>query len=154
MSQNIGEKTAINYYFKQGYTIQPVMDNPNYWYKDIDLVIMKDDQIKTIECKYDNWLATTQLMFIEEYTNIDKLTDGWIKFIQADLIWYLDSVKMIAYIFKTQDLKDYIEKHDSTLQRKKAPDKDRYGNIRKVSQGIMVPIGDFGKEYKITAVPL
>lgn len=150
---NIGQKTAIDYYFKQGYTIIPVMDNPDYWYKDIDLLIKKDDIITSVQCKYDNYISNTRKIFAEEYTNLQQKHDGWIKFVESDIIWYLDSVKMIAYVFKTADLKDYIANHPN-LDKKQAKDFDRYGRLRKTSQGIMVPLEDFGKEYKITAIPV
>lgn len=129
------------------------MDDSSYWQKDIDLLITAPDgTVQTIECKYDTVLHSSNKLFCEYLTDRDKNKPGWIQFCEADTIFYLDSVKMIAYIINTQDLKDFVANHN--LEERTAPDKDRFGNVRKWSIGKMVPISDFSKEYQLQAIPL
>ena len=48
-------------------------------------------------------------------------------------------------MFRLEDLKDYIRKDFSHLESRKAADYNWRGQVKKISQGLIVPIEDFRK---------
>lgn len=150
---NIGEQKAIEYYSKQGFMVRPVMDDSAYWYRDIDLIVAKNGTTQTIECKYDTLLYRTGNIFVETITDIDKHKPGWFQFITAEKLFVLDAVQNIAYIFAVDDLRRFIENHPE-LKERKAPDYNGRHEIRKVSQGLLVPIRQLQKEYEVEEIQL
>lgn len=146
----IGEIKAYNYLVSNGYTVKDVTNNPDYWYKDIDFVVQKNDVQICLEIKWDYRIAETKNMFIEEITNLDNFTRGWYKFCDADYIYYGDALNNIFYVFRFADLKHYID--TTMLQQRKSADYNRYGEVRKVSQGYLVPIEDFKSKYQVQEI--
>lgn len=152
---NIGELRAYNYLKSQGYIVEDTTDNSNYWDKDIDFVIYDNKNTYTVEVKWDNVIHKSGNMFIETITDIDKEKEGWFNFCQADFIYYGDSVNKLFYIFKTEDLRAFVESH--YLEERKAA--DYYtgiysGIVKKVSQGLLVPIKLFSQQYDVQVVML
>lgn len=91
-------------------------------------------------------------MFIETITDLDKSKMGWFMFCQADYIFYGDSQNELFYVFKTADLRQYIS--DTLLEERKAGDYNSRGQLKKVSQGLIVPIKDFQSKYDVIVIQL
>lgn len=88
-------------------------------------------------------------MFIETITDLDFNKEGWYKFCSAEFVFYGDSKNNLFYVYRFNDLKEYIKEEYSSLQARKAPDYNSKGQLRKVSQGLLVSIEDFGKRYPV-----
>lgn len=134
----------------QGWDVQDVSGNSEFWGKDIDLVCHRGGKTVTIEVKWDSRIAETGNLFIETITDIDNQKQGWFTFCQADYIYYGDSRNRLFYVFRTQDMKDFIA--DNALDERKAADYNRNGQVRKVSQGFIVPIRQFSQQYCVQII--
>lgn len=149
---NIGELRAYNYFQSNGWSVQDVTANPEYWDRDIDFVVSSGSQSLTIEVKWDSRIASTGNMFIETVTDLDKCKGGWFTFCQADYIYYGDSVNQLFYVFKTDDLRQFVSSH--MMEERKAADYNYRGVLKKVSQGMLVPIKEFSQSYDVQIVIL
>ena len=147
---NIGELRAYNYLQSNGWSVEDVTQNYEYWDKDIDFVAHSGDQSLTIEVKWDSRIAQTGNMFIETITDLDKSKGGWFSFCQADYIYYGDSVNELFYVFKTDDLRAFVSQH--TMEERKAADYTTRGMVKKVSQGMLVPIKEFSQKFDVQVV--
>lgn len=91
-------------------------------------------------------------MFIETITDLDKSKIGWFGFCQAEYIFYGDSKNELFYVFKTSDLRDFVSKN--LMQERKAADYSHTGRVKKVSQGMIVPIELFRQNYYVQTIKL
>lgn len=149
---NIGELRAYNYLQASGWAVEDVTQNQDYWDKDIDFVAQSGTERLTVEVKWDNRIAQTGNMFIETITDLDNSTGGWFSFCQADYIYYGDSVNELFYVFKTEDLRAFVSSH--MMEQRKAADYNYRGVLKKVSQGMLVPIKEFSQSYDVQIVIL
>lgn len=149
---NIGELRAYNYLQASGWSVEDVTQNQDYWDKDIDFVAHSGDQSLTVEVKWDSRIAQTGNMFIETITDLDRSKGGWFSFCQADYIYYGDSVNQLFYVFKTADLREFVSNH--FMEERKAADYNHRGMLKKVSQGMLVPIKEFSQSYDVQIVIL
>lgn len=147
-----GEYYASQYLKSQGYEVEDTTLNPDFWSKDIDFIARKGNEEITIEVKWDNCISDSGNMFIEIITDIDKGKQGWFEFCQADYIFYGDSQNNLFYVFKTDDLRQFLR--ENKTQSRKAPDYNYQKKVKKVSQGQLVPIKDFSQQYKVQIVML
>lgn len=143
----IGEIKAYNYLTSQGYDIVDVRQNEDYWKVDTDYIAKKNGIQTNIEIKWDYRIAETHNMFIERLTDIDNNKDGWFRQCTAQIIYYGDAINNLFYIFSLDDLKDYIE--NNFVDQRRSADYNRAGQVKKVSQGYIVPIEDFRKQYQV-----
>ena len=68
-------KEVIDFFVKSGYDVEDVHNDKDYFHKDIDLLIKKGDEIKSIEIKFDDYLDnTTNNFFFEIISNEEKST--------------------------------------------------------------------------------
>lgn len=149
---NIGELRAYNYFQDNGLSVQDVTMNPEYWEKDIDFVVSSGTERFTVEVKWDSRISTTGNMFIETVTDLDRCKGGWFTFCQADYIYYGDSFNQLFYVFKTEDLRKFVSAH--MMEERKAADYNSRGGVKKVSQGMLVPIKEFSQSYDVQIVIL
>lgn len=149
---NIGELRAYNYLQASGWAVEDVTQNQDYWDKDIDFVAQSGTERLTVEVKWDNRIAQTGNMFIETITDLDNSKGGWFSFCQADYIYYGDSVNELFYVFKTEDLRAFVSSH--MMEQRKAADYNYRGVLKKVSQGMLVPIKEFSQSYDVQIVIL
>lgn len=147
---NIGELRAYNYLQANGWNVQDVTANPEYWNKDIDFVVSSEAESFTVEVKWDNRISATGNMFIETVTDLDRCKEGWFSFCLADYIYYGDSVNQLFYVFKTNDLREFVSNH--IMEERKAADYNYRGVLKKVSQGMLVPIKEFSQSYDVQIV--
>ena len=78
----IGEALFAQTMIENGYKVQDVSNNPDYWYKDIDFFITSPttNQVKTFEVKWDSRIGSTGNLYLE-LTNIhSKGGKGWFNF--------------------------------------------------------------------------
>ena len=144
---NYGEENAYKYLVQQGYEVEDVSKNPEYWDQDIDLIATKDDEQMCVEVKWDSRIHQTGNMFIEISSNLEEGKDGWFLFCRADYLFYGDSINRIFYIIKMDDLREYLQQNQT--EQRNAPDYRYNGTIRKRSRGEIVPIDDFTQKYKV-----
>lgn len=91
-------------------------------------------------------------MFIETITDLDRSKGGWFSFCQADYIYYGDSKNELFYVFKTEDLRSFVSSR--MMEERKAADYNYRGILKKVSQGMLVPIKEFSQSYDVQIVLL
>ena len=60
-----GENAVYNYLIQEGYQVEDVSENPEFWQLDIDFLITKDGCSKSIEVKNDTALGRTGNLYIE-----------------------------------------------------------------------------------------
>lgn len=161
---NPGEQELKDWFRSQGHYVIDVSDNPQFWDKDIDLLVTHKDIIEeptTIEVKWDKKIAKTGNLFIERsQVKIDTWgfeqpkEDGWFNFCQAGLLFYGDAINKVYYVFKFQDLKHYILQNSWKWRTAQAKDYYFWGDVRKISFGWLVPLEDLRQNCKFQVLKL
>lgn len=95
---------------KQGYTVQDVSKEQNYWYKDIDFIIQSPftGETKTFEVKWDTRIADTGNLYLELTNKNSKGGIGWWNFCQADYLVYGDARRQEFIIIELQKLRERV----------------------------------------------
>lgn len=150
----VGEAAAKTYLSGQGWEVKDLTACSSFYPKDIDFLISRGRERYYIEVKWDTRIHQTGNMFIETTTNLDTNKEGWFEFCQAEFIFYGDARQQLFYVFRLEDLKDYIRKDFSHLESRKAADYNWRGQVKKISQGLIVPIEDFRKQYPVEVITL
>ena len=75
---NIGEAIAAEFLTSVGFSVDDVSSNPDYFYKDIDLIATIDEETITVEVKADAKVSSTGNVCIEVIGNKAKNKKGWI----------------------------------------------------------------------------
>ena len=77
-----GEKLFRERMSAQGYTVQDVSNNSNYWEKDIDFLVTSPTSklTKSIEVKWDSKINTTGNLYLETFSINSKGYKGWYEF--------------------------------------------------------------------------
>lgn len=151
---NAGEVEAQNYLLKNGWKVKNLTACKDFFSKDIDFLIERDQERFYIEIKWDTRIKHTGNMFIEVSTDIENNKDGWYNYCEADFIFYGDALNKLFYVFRLQDLKEFIKGDYKRLQQRKAADYTIYGRVKKVSQGLLVPIEELRKSYPVQVIKL
>ena len=151
---NQGEMAAHDYLVSQGWKVKDLTQCEAFFSKDIDFLIIRGQEQHYIEVKWDNWIHQTGNMFIETTTDLDFNKDGWFKFCRAEFIFYGDARQKLFYVYRLDDLKAYIQEVYDSLQARKAADYNSRGQLRKVSQGLLVSIDDFRQKYPVQVITL
>lgn len=134
-----GEYELKQYLKGNGFKVIDVSGNSAYWHKDIDLIATDASGItKTIEIKWDNRLCQTGNLYIEYYNDCSKEHKGWINFTQADILAYGDSYNSVFYLFKMDDIKEYVKANSNNI-RTTFTNSDNKGGI---SRGYLVQLED------------
>ena len=120
----MGERAVYKFLMQQGYKIEDVTLQPQYWEKDIDYIVTNPQSgaQAAIEVKCDSRMARTGNFFIETKNPRSQGGKGWLYFCQADFIYYLDSINEILYIFKTYQLKEFIKQNQAYLKTRETND--------------------------------
>lgn len=149
-----GEELAIKCLCARGFQVIDQRDNPTYWKKDIDITAMKDGVKSNIEIKWDSRIGMSNAYFFELYTDIDQNKLGWANYTQADYIFYGDSRNKCFYVFKSADMRNYLETHRSEYETRMASDYRRDGTVRKRSLGAIVPVGKFNQSVSVQEIDI
>lgn len=108
----IGEALVANYLNKQGYKVEDVTKDNEYFSKDIDFFYAAGDYWTAIDVKYDTRFTTTGNLFIEDSIGYERGTKpGWLHYCQAEYIYYVDAATHMCLIFKMEEMKQYIEEN-------------------------------------------
>ena len=83
-----------------------------------------------IEIKWDSRIGISNAYFFELYTDIDKDKLGWANYTEADYIFYGDSKSKYFYVFKSADMRKYLEEHKGEYETRIASDYKRDGTVR------------------------
>lgn len=149
-----GEMAAQQYLLSRGWEVKDLTNCDSFYTKDIDFLISKGRERHYIEVKWDSRIHQTGNMFIETTTDLEANKDGWFEFCQAEFIFYGDARNQLFYVFRLEDLKEYIRQDISHLESRKAADYNAQGQVKKVSQGLIVPIEDFRKQYPVELIKI
>ena len=102
-------KEVIDFFVKSGYDVEDVHNDKDYFHKDIDLLIKKGDEIKSIEIKFDDYLDnTTNNFFFEIISNEEKSTQWCFLVSEADILLYYATTTKTWYFFPLQQLKKWF----------------------------------------------
>ena len=139
-----GETEVKDLFRSLGYRVKDVSKNPSYFYKDIDLIVTNPETavVKYIEVKADSKMAKTGNIFIELVSNKETARKGWYYYSEADYLYYMDMVNSIIYWCEFEQLRSYLGSRIQEYQVKEAYDFYKDGTIKKVTQGIAVPVSD------------
>jgi hypothetical protein len=138
-----GEHELKTYLRQHGRKVEDVSDNPDYWKKDIDLIV---DDMHTVEVKWDSKLYDTGNLFIETLSDTNTKAKGWYKFCEADTLAYGDAQNKYFYLFDFAALKEHIEAHKDDYKTVVAADYGKDG-IKKYSEGYLVPLDTLSGLY-------
>lgn len=102
-----GEDLVYSTAIGRGHTIKDVRDILEFRKRDIDFII---DEYEC-EVKTDRRIAKTNNLFIETESvsyKTNKISKGWFDYCEAEYLFYLDWENKILYIYKFDDIKEYI----------------------------------------------
>lgn len=111
-----GEHEAKQLLRENGYRVKDVSNDSRYFKKDIDLLVSDEEDTYSIEVKWDNVIAKSGNLFIEFYCSHSADLKGWFSFCQADYLMYGDAVNGIFYIYRVNELKEFIENNKEAFQ--------------------------------------
>ena len=130
----------ISYIKRNGYEVEDLQNNRDYYKKDIDLLIKdKEDRDIYVEVKTD-FYDYKKNVCVETISNINTNKPGWIHYTEAEyIIYYLVNFSEI-YVIKTEDLKELITTNDYEKKYTETTDKKNreiyFGEI------LLMPITD------------
>lgn len=107
---NIGEAIAAEFLTSVGFSVDDVSSNPDYFYKDIDLIATIDEETITVEVKADAKVSSTGNVCIEVIGNKAKNKKGWIYYCQATHIFFVDVKNRICYCVRREELLNLYRK--------------------------------------------
>ena len=150
-----GEELARKCLEANGFYVIDRRNQPIYWRKDIDLTAIKGNYSADIEVKWDQKISTSGAMFFELLTNIQENQLGWANYTQCDYVFYGDAQKLVFYIFRAEDMRDYLKNHKDEYETKVANDYNyRDGTIYKQSLGAIVPLANFRIYYQVQTIDI
>lgn len=102
-----GEVLVANAFRNMGYPVTDVTSNPDYWKKDIDLLIDDNGIERRMEVKSDWNMGKTGNVVLEiRKENSGK--DGWFRFTESSHLAFVDMKNRVAYIARTKELQDHV----------------------------------------------
>ena len=101
--------------------------------------------------KWDSIISNNGNFFIELVTDVEKDKPGWFNYTEADFIFYGDSKNKLFYVFRTDDMRKYLDSIDYQTRTSK---ENRYDGSEKISKGAIIPIEDYRKEYQIQVIDI
>ena len=101
------------------------------------MIATRGKEARIVEVKYDAVMARTGNMFIEIKKDKIKNEDGWMYYTASNYLMYGDAINDIFYIFRTEDMLEYLRKykHEYMIREKL----DTY----KITVGALVSPYDF-----------
>lgn len=143
----IGEALVGAYLQRNGRKVIDVTKDKNYFAKDIDFLCSDEDGVNftSLDVKYDTCFTYTGNLFIEyELAYETGCKPGWIKYCLAEYIYYVDAATHMCLIFKTEEMKEYVEENNC----KTVVCRDGFKDAR----GYAVPAAEYkltGNYYKV-----
>ena len=108
-----GERLFQQRMQQQGYTVQNVSGDPQYYDKDIDFIVQSPftNEIKSFEVKFDSKIHKTNNLYLE-LTNINSKQwngEGWWLHTTADFLAYGDAASRTFYIIPLLELRERVK---------------------------------------------
>lgn len=104
-----GEAITYNYLTSKGWQVQDLTNVKEYFGKDVDFIAIKDGQELKIETKL-NRVGRATTVYIEDMLNIYKGRAGWLHYTEADFIFIVKPSYKRIYVFKTDEMRHYIDR--------------------------------------------
>ena len=135
-----GEQLFSDRMKQQGYIVEDVSKNPEYWDKDIDFIVTSPTSglTKTFEVKWDSRIHKTENLYLELSSIYSKGGRGWFEFCKADYLAYGDAVSRVFYIIPLLELKKQVKRVGGKLAR-----------CNDESTGLLVNINDISSIVEI-----
>lgn len=144
----IGEQLVQQFLEQHGVEVTDVSDQPEYWAQDIDLICQYKGVTKSIEVKYDSYIARTGNLFLEYVTDVEQKKPGWFTYTRADELYYVDAQNRLVYVINVDQLREYVRRA-YYIKEKSAYDYYPDGQIRKESKGYLVKLDNLRQYIKI-----
>jgi hypothetical protein len=92
----------------RNYKVEDVSNNPDYYDKDIDLIITSPTSglTKTFEVKFDSKICETGNLYLERSNIRSKGGAGWFDFCEADYLAYGDAINKYFYVIPMKELRE------------------------------------------------
>ena len=130
-----------------------------------DIYVQKKDGVSfTVEAKVDEVGHKTGNFFLEEWSNTDPLTHGWMHYCQAEYLAYYFSQNKMLYVMDFKELRNwaFVTKDEKTnvyggeMRRYPTRSQEKYVQLNK-PQGHIVPIAmlnlkDWCSEYRCKSI--
>ena len=127
-----------------------------------DIYVERVDGVSfTVEVKTDEVGHKTGNFFLEEWSNTEPMTHGWMHYCKAEYLAYYFIESKMLYVMDFNELKKwaFVTKSDTTnvyggeMRRYPTRSQDRYGQLNK-PQGHIVPVAilnlkEWCLEYKV-----
>lgn len=127
-----GEQLFEQAMIQQGYMVQNVSADPQYYYKgDFVITSPTTGDTKIFEVKTDSRINRTGNLYLEYWNIRSKNSNGWWNYCQADYIAYCDSHTQTFYIIPLLELRQRVSK---LPQRTASCEED--------SKGLLVSLND------------
>ena len=116
---NKGESIIFNYLLNHSSTINLIDVSKNKWFQqfDIDFLQVTNNGINKIEVKTDRLADKTGNMIYELWSDKRTYAKGCFEKTEADYIFYYLINSRVLYIFNTQELRTWVNKHKNKLWR-------------------------------------
>jgi hypothetical protein len=114
---NKGENAIFNYLLNHSSTINLIDVSKDKWFQqfDIDFLQVTNNGINKIEVKTDRLADKTGNMVYEIWSDRRIYAKGCFEKTEADYIFYYLINTKVLYIFNTQELRTWVNKHENEL---------------------------------------
>lgn len=108
-----GEQEVLMFLTSKGYEVNDVSEDPDYFAKDIDFLVMKDGKVKSVEVKTCDWINKTDNICLERYTVCANGVKhmGWLYTSEAQWLLYYDNKNKLLHFYKMKDIREYMDKY-------------------------------------------
>ena len=142
-----GEAIAADYLTSAGWQINDISNDARYFHTGIDFFIKKDDDIFSLDIKFDSLISKTGNFCLENinYTTGQK---GWLKYSQADFIWVVAKDTQDIFIFCLKDMREFVK--NNTCRKAIVKDKTTLGWNE--WETILVNINEYSSAYPVQVI--
>ena len=138
---NKGESIIYDYLLSHPSTVNVIDVTNDEWFQqfDIDFIhVTTDYDVNKIEVKTDRIADKTGNMVYELWSNRRTYSKGCFEKTEADYIFYYLINTKVLYIFKTQELREWVHKHKNGLWQTYMGD---------FALGYVIPLNDLKNIY-------
>lgn len=126
---------------ERGWRVIDVSDSAAHQRQGIDLIAMKNTEVRSIEIKRDNRIGETDNLFIELFCN----GPGWFHNTAADYLFVHDTRRGKLYITEMESIRNYLDNYVANYI-----EYDQYdGNISKHYKAYLIPLDKYVQYYDL-----
>lgn len=109
----IGEQMFMKLCDSEDFKYIDVSLDKKYQDIDTDFIVRNRNSVdKLCEVKWDYKVHNTNNFFVETISSINIMSKGWLYKTQAEFIFYGSSIDMVFHVFRTDEMKEYLEKYN------------------------------------------